>query len=123
MEKKINSLNFDKAFARKSPAEFAKFKGPFFVDSIYEVIEDENGNKVRTDKVTNRFVRKLVGPMNENGTVPPESQGDTLAYVATSWDPAGEHEFAAFRDDDGALQWILQNKTAGFTKETVFFQL
>ena len=120
MAKNVRTLNFDRAFAHKDFEAFAKFKGPFFVDAVYKVIENEDGKKVVTDEIANMFVRKIVGPLAPDGiTVPPESQGDTIAFVSTNYDPEQEGEFAAFRDEDGQLQWILQNKTEGFAKKAV----
>ena len=119
MEKKIdavNRLDWDKATAHKTMEQFKKMKGAFFLDEIYEWREDENGKKVQTDKIINRFVRELIGPRNADGSIPDDSQGDTLAFVATNFDPDKEGCFAAFKDDDGLYQWILMNKPQGFTK-------
>lgn len=115
-----NRLDFDKAIAHKTPEQFRKMNCPYFVHTLYEYREDENGNKVKTNRIINRFVRELVGPRNADGTVPPTSQGDTLAYVATNWKKDEESVFAAFRDDAGDIKWILMNRPAGLDADTEF---
>jgi len=121
MEKTVNNLRYDKAVARVTPEEFARLNGPFFVKNVYAWDTDADGNKVKTDTIVNRFCIRLKGPMNADGTVPPASQGDQIAYVSTSLEGKNinpdEVEFAAFFDEKGQLQWILQKKGAGFTEE------
>lgn len=121
MAQTVNNLNYDKAIARLSGEEFAKLNGPFFVKNVYAWETDAEGNKVRTDTIVNRFCIRLKGPVNADGTVPPASQGDQIAFVSTSLEGKSinpdEVEFAAFFDEKGVLQWILQKKGAGFTEE------
>ena len=121
MSETINNLNYDRAVARVTPEEFAKLYGPFFVKNVYRWDTDADGNKVRSSEIVNRFCIRLKGPMNADGTVPPASQGDQIAFVSTSLEGKNinpdEVEFACFFDDKGQPQWILQKKGAGFTEE------
>ena len=127
MEKTVNNLKFDRAIARLSKEEFADLIGPYYVKEVverrknpetgeWEKVLDENGKP----NVLNRFCIRLKGPRNADGTVPPSSQGNQVAFVATNLDPNGEMEFAAFFDEHDDPQWILMNKTAGFNDEALF---
>lgn len=111
-----NNLNYNRAIAKLSPEEFREFNGPFFVKNVYERIDGK-----KTDKVVNRFCVRLKGPLNADGTAPSSSLGDQLAFVSTAFgdkaiDPK-DAEFAAFFDDKGDIQWILQRKGVDFVEE------
>ena len=102
--------------AHLTPEKFADFNGPFFVKNVYSWDVDADGSKVKNEKIVNRFCILLNGPMNDDGTVPPASQGDKIAFVSTSLigqiiNPA-EVEFVVFYDEKGKLQWILREKSS-----------
>ena len=126
MEKTVRNLKFDRAIARLTVDEFKDLIGPYYVKKVYEMKKNENGEWVKVldengkPNVLNRFCIRLKGPANPDGTVPPASQGNQVAFVATTYDPDAEHEFAAFFDEKDEPQWILMNKTAGFTDEAEF---
>ena len=124
--KTVNNLKFNRAIARLSKEEFADIVGPYYVKKVFEMQKDADGNwrkvldKEGNPIVTNRFCIKLKGPVNPDGTVPPASQGNQCAFVSTNYDPSEEAEFAAFFDENGDAQWLLMNKTKGFTDEAEF---
>lgn len=126
MEKTANNLKFNRAIARLSKEEFAELVGPYYVKNVYEMKRNEKGEWEKVldadgkPNLLNRFCIKLKGPVSADGTVPPASQGNQVAFVATNFDPKDEGEFAAFFDEHGEPQWILMNKTAGFTDEAEF---
>lgn len=107
-----NNLNYNRAIAKLSPAEFREFNGPFFVKNVKDK---------ETGKIVNRFCVRLKGKLNPDGTAPSSALGDQLAFVSTAFGEGkinpDDAEFAAFFDDKGDIQWILQRKGVDFVEE------